>query len=181
MMKAMVSPKGQAGFSVLKEPRGFKGDTENRKYSQQLILSKEEGEKFITFLTKEAEKLQAVEVERQRAKGKVLRTSPAELSYKPQLDGTYSFSFNRKEQDGPPQAVDSAHAPLVDYLTREHEIQVAYTLKPYVKAGAVFGVSLVLLAVKAFGRSTMTMDASELFGKADVAEVTKSVDLKDLF
>jgi len=56
---ANVTPKGKAGWSQLREARGFKGAEENKKYSQDLILTKEVGEKFVAKLQEEANKLHA--------------------------------------------------------------------------------------------------------------------------
>ena len=47
---ANVTPKGKSGWSQLREARGFKGSEENKKYSQDLILNKHDGEAFVNLL-----------------------------------------------------------------------------------------------------------------------------------
>ena len=178
---ANISPKGKAGWSQLREARGFKGSDENKKYSQDLILTKEDGEKFVALLQEEANRLHAQEIERARRNGKNVRYAPPLINYKDLEEGAIQLSFKREESNGMPVVLDLNKNPYTGTIERDHVIEIAYEMRPYVLA-TVFGVTLKLIAVRVLETEMNAARVAELFGetpKPTNATPAESVD--DLF
>lgn len=180
---AYVTPVGFAGFSRVKEAAGFKGSDENKRFSQGLVLSIDEGPVFIDKLQEMYNKLHAKEIETQKARGRSVRYALPVVNYKELNDGSFSIDFKRREEEGAPPVIDADGKPYTGLIKREHKIQVAYDLKPYVM-GATFGVALKLLAVKVVETQVSVDDVASIFGISKSTKKTapaKPVDVKDLF
>lgn len=179
-MKTFKTPEGEAGFSVVKEARGFKGSDENRSFSQVISLPKDEAMTLIETLMDEAKALQETEFQKARAAGKPLRPSPIDIPYK-DFGSHVTLSFRRKEIDGAPKVVDHNNQPYTGLIRREHRIVVAFGLKSYAFQGKI-GFTLVLLGVKVM--KTVEPSAEDLFGGETVVSSKKSTEAlpdKDLF
>ena len=175
-----TSPKGKSGWSQLREARGFKGAEENKKYSQDLILTKEVGEKFVAELQEEANNLHAQALEKARMSGKNVRYAPPMINYKDLPDGSIQLSFKRKEEDGAPFVLDAHKKPYSGIIGRDHSLEIAYEMKPYVLA-TVFGVTLKLIAVRVLEVGESLESVADLFGDSPKAETTKQTSIDDLF
>ena len=178
---ANVTPKGKSGWSQLREARGFKGSEENKKYSQDLILNKHDGEAFVNLLQVEANKLHAQEIEKAKLRGKTVRYAPPIINYKDLPGGQIQLSFKRNEEDGKPMVIDVHKQPYTGSITRNHTIEIAYEMRPYVMA-SVFGVTLRLIAVRVLDAEMTVESVADLFG--DASPATKSApaeSIEDLF
>lgn len=170
-----VSPIGTVGFNVLVEPRGFKGATENRKYSVELVLPQKEGQAFIDEIQKEATVLQAKTMERLKAQGKTARYTALPVTVKER--GTdLILTFSRKENDGAPAVIDEADKAYKNMLKGGTKVQVAYEVTTYAFQ-SVIGITLALVGVKVFETQLSAADVAGLFGST---EKPKQED-KDLF
>lgn len=179
---ANVTPKGKSGWSQLREARGFKGAEENKKFSQDLVLPKDVGEKFVAQLQEEANKLHAQELEKAKMRGKNVRYAPPMINYKDLPDGSLQLSFKRKEEDGPPLVIDAHKKPYTGIVGREHSLEIAYEMKPYVLA-TVFGVTLKLIAVRVLEVGATVESVSDLFADtpASAAPSKAKTEIDDLF
>lgn len=178
---ANVTPKGKAGWSQLREARGFKGAEENKKYSQDLILTKEVGEKFVAKLQEEANKLHAQEIEKAKRLGKNVRYAPPMINYRDLEGGAIQLSFKRKEEDGKPVVIDLHKKPYTGNIGRDHTLEIAYEMRPYVLA-TVFGVTLRLLAVRVLDSEITAESVASLFGEASKpAKAAPAENIDDLF
>lgn len=182
-MQNKITPVGYAGFTVTKEARGFKGAEENKTFSVEFIMDKEEGLKFIEELQVEANKLHAKEIEIAKSRGKSVRYAPPIINYKDLDDGRVKMTFKRRELDGPPPIIDLDNKEFKGFIRRENKIQVAYRIRPYVMAN-VFGVTLQLLAVKVLDNTLTADDVVGIFGGKKAAAERKpeeKIDVNDLF
>ena len=178
-----LTPVGSAGFSVVKEARGFKGSDENKQFSQGLILDTSVGEGFLQEIQAEANRLHAKELENAKARGKSVRYAQPVINYKDTDDGRMLFTFKRREIEGAPPVLDATNKPFSGYITREHKLQIAFELRPYVMAN-IFGVTLKLLAIKVMDSQLTEESAANLFGAAPTAPkpATKPTSsIEDLF
>lgn len=177
-MAHFTSPIGMAGFSILHQARGFKGSEENKTFSQELILNKEEGQKFVDQLQQEANRLHVKEIERARSRGKNVRYPQPLINYRELEDGSIKLTFKRKESDGRPTVIDKGGKPFEKYINKEHKLQIAGELRPYV-IGPNFGVSLRLLAVRVIEEESSPESAASLFGIETPKETPSNIS--DLF
>ena len=180
-MTKLVSPTGSAGWTQLREARGFKGSEENKKYSQDLVLPRKEGEAFITKLQEIANKLHAQEIEKQKMRGKSVRYAPPIINYKDLTEDTIQLSFKRREVEGQPLVVDADNKPFTDMVKKDMQLQIAFEVRPYVMA-TVFGVTLNLLAVKVMSTIPAPLKVEDLFGEAPATTTkTEAPKVEDLF
>lgn len=182
-MSALVTPKGRAGWSQLKEPRGFKGAEENKKYSQDLILDKVSGEALIAELQIIANKLHAQELEKAKMRGKNVRFAPPIINYKDVEGGGVQLSFKRRDVDGAPAVVGSDNTPFTGRINRDTPMQIAFEVVPYVLA-SVFGVTFKLLAVKVLEEVHTPESLAGLFGTptpSATPQPTPKTSIEDLF
>jgi hypothetical protein len=175
-----VTPEGAAGFSVLTEPRGFKGSEENRSFSQEIMFSHEEAMKFIDELQAEANRLHALEIEKQKRKGSSARFAAPVINFKELQDGRVSLNFKRKESEGFPKVVDADNNQFKGYVRRENKIRIAYQVKPYMLPTRVFGVSLILVGVKVIEGGN-SVDLSKVFGGTAKVTTKEETSVADLF
>ena len=182
-MTKLTTPVGRSAFSVLNEALGWKGAETNRKFIQRVAFSKEVGEVLVKEIQAEAERLFAVEVERAKAKGQPGRFAQAPINYR-EDGGEILLTFNRREVDGPPVAVDSSNKALSTQVPRDAGVQVAYEILPYVMNNT-FGITLKMLAVKVTSATMSVEAAAALFGGVEEAPVKTSLpkeeDINDLF
>ena len=182
-MSKLVTPKGRAGWSQLREARGFKGAEENKKFSQDLILDREHGEMLLSELQVIANKLHAQEIEKAKMRGKNVRYAPPVINYKDVEGGGIQLSFKRKETDGAPAVVGADNQPYTGRINRDTTLQIAFEVVPYVLA-SVFGVTLKLLAVKVLEEVLTTESLADLFGAPSSpapAPQVKKTAIEDLF
>lgn len=160
-MTKMLSPEGLSGFSSVDQARGFKGAEEQKKYSQELLLPREEGLKFLQDLTDAAGPIRDKMYERAKASGKPVRATPVDIPYK-ELGDSLAFSFRRKEQDGAPMIVDQHNNPYTGKIWRhQNTVQVAFEITPYTIQNKI-SFTLKLLGVKVLGGDNQAL--TDLFG-----------------
>lgn len=161
MSKVKGTPEGLAGFSQVREAKGYKGDTTKKSFSQGLILDAVAGRKFIEELQVEADRLYARELEARKSKGLNTRVSPPFIRYKELEGGSIQLTFKRVEVAGPPAVLTKEGTAFTGSITPELKIVIGYELRPYVFNDA-FGVSKQLVAVVVVGSSD-AVDESSVF------------------
>jgi hypothetical protein len=128
-----------------------------------LILDTAVGEPFLQEVQAEANRLHAKELETAKARGKSVRYAQPVINYKDTDDGRMLFTFKRREAEGAPTVIDADNKPFTGYITRDHRLQIAYELRPYVMAN-VFGVTFKLIAVKVMDSQLTEENVASLFG-----------------
>lgn len=173
----LVTPAGTSGFTSVDMARGFKGADEDKKFTQEILLTREDGEKFLQELTAAATKLRDKEYERAKAIGKVVRSTPVDIPHK-ELGDMISFSFRRKDIDGNPAVIDKDNNPFSGRIQKGYPLQVAFELRPYIFQNKI-SFSLKLLGVKVLGTEESATVA--LFGEPTKTQEKKKEDVTDLF